>query len=226
MTHARLFNQITRQMLDAWVGFDSQRLMQVEEAYLPILDKLSMRMRLTQYSPTEANPLDWHMKPLRHNGGSITRMIGLKNLFIEGRIGEFRDRDYVQSALIPSLVDVVETQTFSIEVVKSKIIGINIVYDRLLLPQRHPERPEWVLSLTHARLMMQEADSGKNDFVDDVIVQLLAEGASAKEIAEQAGISKRTVEHRIERMKQRHGARNATHLVAMMLAATAASSNE
>lgn len=83
-------------------------------------------------------------------------------------------------------------------------------------------RPEWVLSLTNARLLVAGASGGQNDVFDDLIIQLLTEGLSAKEIAAQADTSQRTIEHRIERMKERHGARNITHLVAMMVAANLA----
>lgn len=48
--------------------------------------------------------------------------------------------------------------------------------------------------------------------------QLLYEGLSAKEIAQQVEISHRTVEHRIERMKARIGARTISQLVALSIA--------
>jgi hypothetical protein len=41
--------------------------------------------------------------------------------------------------------------------------------------------------------------------------------ASAKEIAAVAGLSFRTIQHRIERMKSRFGARSIAHLVALSI---------
>ncbi|WP_245289628.1 MULTISPECIES: helix-turn-helix domain-containing protein [Agrobacterium] len=46
----------------------------------------------------------------------------------------------------------------------------------------------------------------KLDVADEAIVQLLIEGATAKEIAETLGVSPRTLEHRIERLKIRYRA--------------------
>lgn len=218
MPKSKSFNSISRRILDQWLATSRESPTDAESIYRGILDDLSVRMRITQYFPSDGDPLDWRMKPIRHNGG-ITRVPGFRNLFIEGKIGEFRDREYVQTALIPSLSEAVRTQSFSIEVVKSKLIGFTVVYDRIMLPQRHSLRPEWVLSLTSARLLVSDAGGGQNDVFDDLIVQFLIEGLSAKEIAAQSDMSQRTIEHRIERMKERHGARNITHLVAMMVAA-------
>ncbi|MGN7713464.1 LuxR C-terminal-related transcriptional regulator [Agrobacterium radiobacter] len=61
----------------------------------------------------------------------------------------------------------------------------------------------------------------KLDVADEAIVQLLIEGATAKEIAETLSVSARTVEHRIERLKTRYGARNTVHLIAMLVTAHA-----
>jgi len=212
------FNTLSRRVLETWLATNREMPAEASAIYRGVLDELSIRMRITQYVPGDGDPLDWWMKPVRHNGG-ITKIPGFGNLFIEGRIGDFRDRDYVQTALIPSLTEAVRTQSFSIEAVKARLIGFRIVYDRLMLPQRHPERPQWVLSFTNARLLVSEASGRQNDVFDDLIIQLLTEGHSAKEIAAQADMSQRTIEHRIERMKERHGARNITHLVAMMVAA-------
>lgn len=56
------------------------------------------------------------------------------------------------------------------------------------------------------------------DATDEAVMQLLTEGATAKEIAADLGISHRTVEHRLERMKERYGAKNTVHLAAMLIA--------
>lgn len=53
----------------------------------------------------------------------------------------------------------------------------------------------------------------KTDNTDTEILKLLAEGLTAKEIAEKLSISKRTVEARILRMKERSSTKTSTHLV-------------
>ncbi|MBS1164578.1 MAG: Bacterial regulatory protein, luxR family [Proteobacteria bacterium] len=50
-------------------------------------------------------------------------------------------------------------------------------------------------------------------------IAYLAAGYGAKEIARELNLSPRTVEHRIETLKRRLGARNVTHLIAMVLLA-------
>ena len=50
-------------------------------------------------------------------------------------------------------------------------------------------------------------------------ISYLAAGYGAKEIARELNLSPRTVEHRIETLKRRLGARNVTHLIAMVLLA-------
>ena len=55
------------------------------------------------------------------------------------------------------------------------------------------------------------------DIADEAIIQLLSEGETAKEIAMALDMSPRTVEHRLEKMKQKFGAKNIVHLVSMFL---------
>jgi hypothetical protein len=218
MPRNNTFRTISRKMLDAWLMTSRDKPAAAEDVYRGVVGQMSVRMRITQFFPTDGDPLDWWMKPVHHNG-PITRIPGFKSLFFEGKIGAFRDRDYIQSALIPTLTESVATQSPSIEVVKAKLVGFGVVYDRIILPQRHPDRPEWVLSYTNGRLLISDTGGRREDVVDDLVVQLLIEGLAVKEIAEQTNLSQRTIEHRIERMRDRHGARNVTQLVAMMVAA-------
>lgn len=105
------------------------------------------------------------------------------------------------------------------ELVKTRLLGVNLGYDRILLPQRNAGRPEWIISSSYAQFLLTPPQRReKLDVGDEAIVQLLVEGATAKEIATTLGVSHRTVEHRLERMKQRYGARNTVHLVAMLIA--------
>lgn len=55
------------------------------------------------------------------------------------------------------------------------------------------------------------------EVADEAIIQLLIEGATAKEIALSLGLSHRTIEHRLSRMKESYGAKNTVHLVAMLI---------
>ena len=90
---------------------------------------------------------------------------------------------------------------------------------RILLPQKNNKGSEWIISSSCARFLLTRPRQEANlEVEDEAITQLLIEGATAKEIASALGFSHRTVEHRLSRMKDRMGARNTVHLVAMLMA--------
>ncbi|KSV66645.1 hypothetical protein N182_35085 [Sinorhizobium sp. GL2] len=204
-------------MLDAWIETDPHRPVEPDEVYSGALDLLSIKMRLTVFRINGNDPLQWQMTPVRHSGFTSS-LLNINKVFKDQKIGEFRDQNYMTEAVIPRLQQVIETQRPSMELVKTKIFGINLGYDRILIPQRTSGRPAWVISSSHARFLLDTPRShGRFDVDDEAVVQLLLEGCTAKEIAAQLGISNRTVEHRLERLKERFGARNTVHLVVMLL---------
>ena len=105
----------------------------------------------------------------------------------------------------------------AIEHIRSKIAGVRFGYDRVILPQKGDGIPSWCISMAEGRFMLPRPREEKMDLVDEGIVQLLIEGHTAKEIADLLALSPRTVEHRIEKMKDRLGARNLVHLVAKLV---------
>jgi DNA-binding CsgD family transcriptional regulator len=106
------------------------------------------------------------------------------------------------------------------ELVKTRVLGVNLGYERLILPQKTTaRRPSWLLTVSNGRFMFNPPQQqARMDATDEAVIQLLTEGATAKEIAADLGISHRTVEHRLERMKERYGAKNTVHLAAMLVA--------
>lgn len=176
-------------------------------------------MRLTLIEVRGSDPLDWHMRTVRHSGFT-SRLLDINSLFADGRLGDFKDRAYMEQSVIPCLTDVVARQQPATELVRTKLLGVSVGYDRILLPQKKAGGSEWVISSSYAQFMLgQPAARETLDAADEAIVQLLIEGSTAKEIAELLGLSHRTVEHRLEKLKQRYGARNTVHLVAMLVAA-------
>ncbi|MDQ0319486.1 DNA-binding CsgD family transcriptional regulator [Pararhizobium capsulatum DSM 1112] len=217
MSKETSFNVVTRTMLDEWLKTVPEKPAAAEDIYRGVFDKLSIKMRLTVFTIEGDNPLNWHMKTIRHSG-FITRVLNLNKIFADCRIGEFKDRAYMEQAVIPRLKDVLARQQPALELVKTKLLGVKLGYDRILLPQKNTDRPEWIISSSYAQFLLNPpARNEKLDVADETIVQLLIEGATAKEIAATLGISHRTVEHRLERMKERFGARNTVHLVAMLI---------
>ncbi|MDR6586866.1 LuxR C-terminal-related transcriptional regulator [Agrobacterium tumefaciens] len=108
------------------------------------------------------------------------------------------------------------------KLVKTRLFGVNLGYDRILIPQKNIGRPQWVISTPYAQFLLSPPQQHeKLDVADEAIVQLLIEGATSKEIAETLTVFPRTVEHRIERLKIRCGARNTVHLIAILVTAQA-----
>ncbi|WP_234893869.1 response regulator transcription factor [Sinorhizobium medicae] len=205
-------------MLDAWIQTTPERPAEAEEVYNDVLDLLSIKMRLTVFRVVGDDPKNWFMKTIRHSGFS-SRILNINKIFTDSHIGEFKDQSYMESAVIPRLLQVHKTQQPCIELVKTRLLGVNLGYDRILLPQRNLRGPDWIISSSFARFLLSPPQHREQlEVADEAIVQLLIEGASAKEIAVTLGLSHRTVEHRLERMKQRYGARNVVHLVAMLIA--------
>jgi DNA-binding CsgD family transcriptional regulator len=212
------FSALTRKMMDNWLQTDPEQPASPDAVYRDILDMLSIKMRVTVFTIEGDDPKKWFMKAIRHSGFT-SRILNINKIFADSTIGDFKDQSYMQEAVIPRLLQVFASQQPSLEMVKTRLFGVNLGYDRILLPQRNSGRPEWIISSTYAQFLLSPPQRRETlDIADEAIVQLLVEGATAKEIAVSLGVSHRTVEHRLERMKDRYGAKNTVHLVAMLIA--------
>ena len=211
------FSAVMRMMLDRWIVTDPGIPSSPDIVYQDVLSMLSIKMRLTVFRIVGDDPLKWQMTPIRHSGFTSS-LININKAFEDQRIGDFKDQAYMAEAVIPRLLQVIDNQQPSMELVKTRLFGINLGYDRILIPQRTTGRPAWVISSSYARFLLDAPKQyGAFEVDDEAVVQLLLEGCTAKEIAAQLGLSHRTVEHRLERLKTRFSARNLVHLVVMLL---------
>lgn len=218
MPRVASFSVVVGRMLDAWIQTSPDRPVQAEDVYRGVLDLLSIKMRLTVFEVTGPDPLDWYMRTVRHSGFT-SRIININGLFSDCRVGDFKDRAYMEQSVLPRLKEVVERQQPATELVKTRLLGVSLGYDRILLPQKNANGSQWVISSSYAQFLLGQPQTRETmDTSDEAIVQLLIEGSTAKEIAVLLGLSHRTVEHRLDKMKQRYGARNTVHLVAMLIA--------
>ncbi|UWU23025.1 helix-turn-helix transcriptional regulator [Rhizobium sp. CB3060] len=101
----------------------------------------------------------------------------------------------------------------------ARILGMHAAYERIILPQKNSSgRSAWCIGLLDVHFLLRAGPrAAGTDDTDLGILQLLAEGASTREIADAVSLSPRTVEHRIERLKSAFGARNIAHLVALSI---------
>lgn len=212
------FAVTSRQLMDAWLRTDAESPATPGNVYRDALEGLTIKTRLTIFWINGEDPLAWDIEAVR-NYGFISHVLNLKKLIPDGPLGKVKDRAYLERAVISQVREAIETQQPKIEFVKAKFFGINVGYDRVMLPQKTLGRPAWVISCTYAQFLLNAfASEAGLDIADEAIMQLLIEGATAKEIAAALDFSHRTVEHRLERMKQRFGAKNIVQLTAMFIA--------
>lgn len=207
------FNSLSHALIDAWVA--AKAINDPEELYGPILDSMNIKMALSLIETSAPDPYDWNFTRIK-NYGFKSRLIIWETYFPNGPLHNL-DRAYVDEAIIPAVNRMLEIRRPAIELVKSKLAGVSFGYDRVILPQKCDGRPSWCISMAEGRFMVPRPREDKMDLVDEGIVQLLIEGHTAKEIAGLLAFSPRTVEHRIEKMKERLGARNLVHLVAKLV---------
>ncbi len=212
------FAVVSRKLLDAWLASDPDRPADAIDIYRGAVDLLSVRMRLTLIKVDDGDPWQWQMRAIR-TYGFASRLLDMAKFLPDGPLGNVTDRQYMEQAVVPRMQEVIRTQQPVMEVVKTKVLGLSVGYDRIMLAQKNTAAPEWVITCTMGRFMfVAPQKAAELDLTDESIVQLLVEGATAKEIAAEINVSPRTVEHRLERMKDRMGARNLVQLTAMLMA--------
>jgi DNA-binding CsgD family transcriptional regulator len=215
------FSTISREILDSWLQTSPDRPVRSEAVYRTIVDRLSFRMRLSVMQTCSSDPMDWHLRTIHHLGFR-SRLIDLQSRFDDSTLGAFADRDYVNLTVVPRYSEILMSQKPVMEPVRTRVFGVVVGYDRLLLPQKNRTRPEWILSLVYGRyLCATPPGCAEIDMIDEQILQMLSEGSGAREVAEKTELSQRTIEHRIEKLKARFGSRNIVQLVVTVMMAGA-----
>lgn len=92
--------------------------------------------------------------------------------------------------------------------------------DRIILPSRHADRHgAWCVSLVRIRCLLPVTKPTREpDVAELAILQLLQEGYTASDIGVRIGLSARTVEHKLEKLKVAFGARSVAHLATLSIA--------
>lgn len=138
-----------------------------------------------------------------------------------GSFADFPDQPYLQAIVVPAYADSVERQRPVMGGIVTRILDMHVAYDRIILPQKNSAgRSSWCIGLLDIRFLLPTGPRAEGlDDADLAIPQLLAEGASTREVATAANLSARTIEHSIERLKSRFRARNITQLVVLAISA-------
>lgn len=212
------FKVISRLMTDAWVySPDGHR--EAAGIYVRILEMLRSNMILAVVDTRADNPENFALDVV-HRYAVPTGTSAIRSFQDSRTFSEFPDQRHLLTVMIPAYVKAIESQRPLTDRIAASILDTLTIYDRLILPQRNPaRRSEWCLVLIDVKFVLPDAPSTPVPDVDLGILQMLAEGATIKEIAEASFRSDRTIHHRVERLKARFGARNLAHLVGLSISA-------
>ena len=209
------FNTISQGLIDLWL--QSDEMTNPESLYAGFIDSLSVKMALSVVTTTGDNPYDWQFRRIKDFGFTSYLLNQMRRQFPDAALRDL-DRSFVDDAIIPAYSRSLDVGRPTLELVRTKVLGVRIGYERLILPQKGEERPTWVISLVEGRFFIPPTNEAKTDITDENIIQLLIEGQTTKEIAHALHLSPRTIEHRIDKLKGRFEAKNLVHLVAKLVA--------
>lgn len=209
------FNLLSQELIDAWLVSGSTA--DPENLYAGLRDRLTIKMALSTVTTVSDDPYEWGFRRIKDFGFKSRQLETMKQQFPDAALRDL-DRAFVDETIIPAYSRVLEAGRPMIDVVRTRILGIRVGYERLILPQKCTGKPAWCLSFIEGRFFISAMQEARTDITDDNVIQLLIEGQTTKEIAEFLNLSPRTIEHRIDRLKDRFEARNLVHLVAKLVA--------
>jgi len=209
------FNAISQVLIDTWLQSDEAT--GPEDLYSAVVGHLNIKMALSVVTTVADDPYDWRFRRVKDFGFKSRLLNQMKQQFPDAALRDL-DRRFIDDAIIAAYLRALEVKRPAIDLVRTKLLGVRIGYERLILPQKCDGKPDWCISLIEGRFFISPMQEAKTDITDDNIIQLLIEGQSTKEIAEFLHLSPRTIEHRIDRLKNRFEAKNLVHLVAKLVA--------
>ena len=209
------FNTISRELIDAWLQRGETAV--PEDLYTGVIERLNVKMALSVVVTSAADPYDWRFRRVKDFGFKSRLLTQMKQQFPDAALRDL-DRAFIDDAVIPAYTRALEVGRPLLELVTTRLLGVRIGYQRLILPQKSEEGPAWCISLVEGRFFVAPVKEAKTDITDDNIIQLLIEGQTTKEIGALLHLSPRTTEHRIDRLKTRFEASNVVHLLAKLIA--------
>ncbi|MDP9592343.1 UNVERIFIED_ORG: DNA-binding CsgD family transcriptional regulator [Shinella zoogloeoides] len=209
------FNFLSQTLIDAWLLSDEAT--NPEDLYATVLSSLTIKMALSVVTTITDDPYDWRFRRVKDFGFRSHLLNQMKQQFPDAALRDLH-RGFIDDAIIAAYSRALEVKRPALELVRTKLLGVRIGYERLILPQKCDGKPGWCISLVEGRFFISPMREAKTDITDDNIIQLLIEGQSTKEIAEFLHLSPRTIEHRMDRLKCRFEAKNLVHLVAKLVA--------
>ncbi|MEH0293032.1 helix-turn-helix transcriptional regulator [Agrobacterium sp. CCNWLW71] len=216
MHGVKSFSASVQDLMDAWIkskdGADAADIYQA--AMRPLQPNVILAVVDCRFPSVEAFSVEF----VRRYSGA-TKVLDFLTLQEPSDFRSFPDQECLKHTAVPALTEVLTQQRPSLSKGNTNFGGCKIVYECLLLPQKFETgRSEWCIIFSKIDLLLPEVSGFETDGIDLSILQLLTEGATQKEIGLRLGLSPRTIEHRIDRLKGRVGAKNIQHLVALWIA--------
>ncbi|RFB90731.1 hypothetical protein B5K08_17470 [Rhizobium leguminosarum bv. trifolii] len=213
------FKQISRSLMDSWIS-SPDGLAAPEDIYGHVCQLIRPNMVLVVVDVRPTDPLDFGIDVVQ--GYRLpTGLADIGTLRRSRSFADVPDTKYLHETVIPVYVGAVQRRRPTMGRVATRVLDTVIAYDQIILPQKNSsERSEWCIGLLDIHFLLPAGTKdGSLDDVDLTILQLLAEGSSTKEIASASNLSYRTIEHRIDNLKSRFGAKNIAHLAVLSIAA-------
>lgn len=203
--------------MDAWITTDAT-VGDPAAIYRGVFALLRPDMVLSVTDTTESDPLDWSIHFIRR----YAIPSGLGDVVARQQdqpLRHFGDQRFAFDVLVPGRQRAIKRERPEIDTVSGILGSAKIVGDRIILPQKgKPPLVRWCVALMQVRHLLPIAPNPP--VLDDTglaILQLIREGFAAKEIGVRIGLSSRTIEHKLEKLKADFGARSLAHLVSLSM---------
>ncbi|AQS62598.1 hypothetical protein AGRHK599_LOCUS278 [Rhizobium rhizogenes] len=204
--------------MDAWIsaGADTDG---ADIICASVADYLAPDMILTVTGTAATDPLDWTLSLIR--GYEVPS--GLADILPAGTDLPFRhllDRQFTLGTMVAGRQRAIAQARPEIESVDGCLSNVRMFGDRIILPSRNTGRHgSWCVSLVRIRCLLPTTKPAPEpDIAELAILQLLREGYTARDIGVRIGLSPRTVEHKLEKLKAAFGARSVAHLATLSIA--------
>ena len=184
-----------------------------------VLDYLAPDMVLTVTETAATDPLDWTLSLI--HGYEVPS--GLADIMPVGTDLPFHsllDRQFTVGTLITGRQRAIAQARPQVDNIDGCLSSVRIFGDRVILPARSADHlGSWCVSLVRIRCLLPMTEpTHEPDVTEFAILQLLREGYSARNIGALVGLSPRTVEHKLEKLKAAFGARSVAHLATLSIA--------
>lgn len=204
--------------MDAWISAEAD----TDGADIicgSVLDYLASDMVLTVTGTTATDPLDWTLSVIR--GYEVpSSFADILPIGTDLPFSRLPDRKFTLGTLVAGRQRAIAHVRPEIDSVDACLSDVRMFGDRIILPSRNTVQfGSWCVSLIRIRCLLPTTKPAPEpDATELAILQLLREGYTARDIGVRIGLSPRTVEHKLEKLKVAFGARSVAHLATLSIA--------